>query len=158
PFDVTWSAINSALAHGSRGLPGGSSLAQLLNEQRRLQPELTIERILAWADAHYAAQRRWPSQTSGPVEAGARMTWGMIDNALRRGRNGLPTGTRLGRLIIKHRGADACNRAPRLTLEQVRGWVHAHHAATGKWPTDDSGPVRDAPHPETWKAIGVALA
>jgi hypothetical protein len=235
PFDLTWNAVNSALKKGNRGLPGDSSLEQLLVEQRSLWPELTIERILAWADAHHAAtgrwpssgsgkvlhapgevwstlnlflkkggrglpggqnlcgvlaehrgvvngqmvprwtvaqvlawvdayhaaHARWPSDTSGPVEAGAgagaRVTWGMIDSALRKGRSGLPGGTTLARWVIEHRGPEARNRPPHLTLEQVRAWLEAHHSATGEWPTAESGPVRDAPYQETWRAIDVAL-
>jgi len=35
PVDgTTWSAINAALMSGGRGLPGGSSLAKLLQEQK----------------------------------------------------------------------------------------------------------------------------
>jgi hypothetical protein len=231
PFDLTWNAVSSALKKGSRGLPGGSSLEQLLVEQRGLWPELTIERILAWADAHHAAtgrwpssssgkvlhapgevwstlnlflkrggrglpggqnlcgvlathrgvvngqtvprlsvaqvlawvdtyhaaHGRWPSDTSGPVEAAARVTWWMIDSALKKGRYGLTGGTTLARLIIEHRGPEACNRPAPLTLDEVRAWMEAHHSATGEWPTSDSGPVRDAPYQETWRAVGTAL-
>jgi hypothetical protein len=47
-----------ALRLGLRGLPGGSSLARLLDEQRRVRnvknlPPLTEEQILAWADEHH---------------------------------------------------------------------------------------------------------
>jgi hypothetical protein len=34
----TWAAIDRALRHGLRGLPGGSSLAQLLARQRKARP------------------------------------------------------------------------------------------------------------------------
>ena len=60
PFAITWSTVHAALHKGSRGLPGGSTLARLLAEHRgvpnrRVAPPLTIEQILAWADAHRAA-------------------------------------------------------------------------------------------------------
>jgi hypothetical protein len=32
--DITWMAVNAALSQGGRGLPGGSSLSRLLQEQR----------------------------------------------------------------------------------------------------------------------------
>lgn len=52
-----WRNINSSLQMGIRGLPGDSSLAQLLAEKRGVRniqalPELTVEQILKWADAH----------------------------------------------------------------------------------------------------------
>src|SRR5262249_58692148 len=47
----TWKAINGALRAGLRGLPGGSSLAQLLAQYRGVRnikglPRLTVEQIL----------------------------------------------------------------------------------------------------------------
>src|SRR5262249_19229075 len=65
----TWSSVNSALARGSRGLPGGSSLAQLLTEERGKQREqmphrLSVGQILAWADAHHERTGRWPTAAS----------------------------------------------------------------------------------------------
>jgi hypothetical protein len=163
PFDVTWQAIYSALKEGGRGLLGGQSIRDLLVTHRgvaggQMVLPWSVAQVLVWADAYHAAQGRWPSATSGPVEAGCRVTWGMIESALRTGRNGLPGETTLARLIVEHRGPDARNRPVRLTLEQVRTWFQAHHATTGKWPTAESGPVRDAPHPETWKAISVAMS
>jgi hypothetical protein len=35
---LTWGAVNSALASGSRGLPGGGSLARLLLRRRGVRP------------------------------------------------------------------------------------------------------------------------
>jgi hypothetical protein len=78
PYDETWNAIQSALSKGLRGLPGDSSLARLLAEHRNVRPPLSVERILNWADEHYAAQRRWPTQTSGPVASAYRENWGSI--------------------------------------------------------------------------------
>ncbi len=54
----TWFNISTALREGTRGLPGGRSLARLLARGRGVRnraqlPPLTVEVILAWADAHY---------------------------------------------------------------------------------------------------------
>src|SRR5438132_375969 len=54
----TWGAVARALEVGNRGLPGGSSLAQLLALRRgkRYRPSLaplTKDQILGWANAHY---------------------------------------------------------------------------------------------------------
>src|SRR5262249_16351110 len=61
----TWRNVDNALRYGFAGLPGGSSLARLLAEQRgvrnpRRPPTLTIEQILAWADAHFKHHKSWP--------------------------------------------------------------------------------------------------
>src|SRR5262249_13636445 len=53
----TYRAVDQALRVGVRGLPGGSSLAQLLARHRGVRniqhlPPLTAPQILAWADAH----------------------------------------------------------------------------------------------------------
>src|SRR6266702_673696 len=49
---LTWAKVNNALIRGSRGLPGGSSLARLLEEKRGARnqatlPPLTEHQILA---------------------------------------------------------------------------------------------------------------
>jgi hypothetical protein len=70
----TWTAIDQALTKGHRGLPGGSSLAQLLAERRGVRnrmrlPRFTIAQILDWADAHHQRTGRWPNVYSGKVVA-----------------------------------------------------------------------------------------
>ncbi len=105
-----WRNINSALASGCRGLPGGSSLVKLLAEHRgyrrhwRGQPQLTVEQILAWADDHHRRTGKWPTYRSGVVLAAPHETWQKIDGCLRGGCRGLPGGTSLPRLLAKHRG------------------------------------------------------
>src|SRR4051812_41070329 len=52
-----WYNVDMALRRGSRGLPGGSSLAQLLAERRGYRnrkqlPPFTVRQILARADAY----------------------------------------------------------------------------------------------------------
>ena len=51
----TWAIINGSLSKGRRGLPSGSTLAQLLEENRGVRnkqnlPGLTVDQILQWAD------------------------------------------------------------------------------------------------------------
>ena len=98
------------LKFGRRGLPGGSSLTALFGRSldpaaQGIRPELTVEQVLAWADAHRAATGRWPTITSGPVAGVPGEKWVNLDAALRLGRRGLPSGTNLTRLIAEHRGA-----------------------------------------------------
>jgi hypothetical protein len=76
----TWSILDQALRAGRRGLPGGSSLAQLLatrrgRRNRKRLPPLTEAQILAWADAHHRRSGRWPSDRSGAVADCPGETW-----------------------------------------------------------------------------------
>lgn len=105
-----WAAINGALDTGSRGLPGGSSLAKLLAEKRGLRnsqalPDLTIEQILQWADAHHRETGKWPKRDSGAVLGAPGEKWQNVSSALRLGFRGLPGGSSLAQLIESERNA-----------------------------------------------------
>ena len=49
-----------------------------------LQP-LTVERVVAWVEAHHAVTGRWPHRWSGPIAGRAGESWWMIDPAFRWG-------------------------------------------------------------------------
>jgi hypothetical protein len=110
----TWGAIQTALQHGLRGLPGGDSLPKVLNRYRgrpakpgrgrKLLRRLSVPEILKWADAYYRRHGRWPSQGSGPVEGVSGISWVRIDVALRMGTSGLPSGQSLAKLLRKDCG------------------------------------------------------
>jgi hypothetical protein len=105
----TWNGINQALRDGLRGLPGGGSLARLLAERRGkpLQPPgppLTVEQVLAWADAHHARTGRWPTLQSGPVPEAPAENWANINTALSEGYRELPGGGSLAVLLERRRG------------------------------------------------------
>jgi hypothetical protein len=105
----SWQAINVALSHGHRGLPGGSSLALLLHQWRGLRhkrrlPRLSIKKILAWADAHFQCTGTWPHHDSGAIAEAPGETWLAVAKALIAGSRGLAGGTTLARLLAKHRG------------------------------------------------------
>jgi hypothetical protein len=107
--EETWEKVNGALVQGVRGLPGGSSLAQVLAEKRGVRniqdlSRLTIDQILAWADAHHARTGQWPRQTSGDVEDAPGEKWANIQQALVKGFRGLPGGSSLVCLIKENRG------------------------------------------------------
>ena len=102
--DESWGRINNALYHGIRGLAGGSSLRSFLAEQRGFRPTLTLEQVLAWADAHRVRTGEWPSVNSGAVHGEAGERWQAIDRALRRGNRGLPGGSSLAMLLDERRG------------------------------------------------------
>jgi hypothetical protein len=157
----TWSAVDSALRFGHRGLPGGSSLARLLAKERGVRkinrlPILTVKQILAWADAHHQCTGRWPNQYTGAIDAAPKGTWRAVDSALRWGRRGLTGGSSLARLLDEKRGVPNKRGLPPLNIGTILAWADAHHARTGRWPSASSGPVVGVPD-ETWNIINCAL-
>jgi hypothetical protein len=157
---LSWSSIDRSLRYGGHGLPGGTSLPRLLREKRglsrpsraRKRSRLSVDQILSWADAHYAARGEWPRVASGSVVSASGECWQRIDLCLRYGNRGLPGGSSLRRLLDEHRPV------PRrvLSLEMILAWTRAHHAATGRWPHASSGAVAGVSD-ETWSRIDAAL-
>lgn len=157
----SWAAIEFALREGIRGLPGGSSVAQLLAAERGVRnhlalPALTPATVLDWADAHHTRTGDWPGQATGPVIDAPGETWAGIDAALRVGVRGLPGGSSLARLLAAERGVRNGADRPPLAHWEILVWADAHRDRTGTWPTADSGMIPDAPD-ETWSGIDNAL-
>jgi hypothetical protein len=99
----TWCAVNLALIRGTRGLRGGTTLADLLARRRghrniQRLPDLTVEQILVWAEAYHTLYAAWPNYRSGPVGT-AGDSWQTIDKALRDGTRGLTGGSSLFRIL-----------------------------------------------------------
>jgi len=117
---------------------------------------LTVGQILAWADAHFAGTRRWPSSESGPISGVPGENWRAVNRALARGHRGLPGGSSLAQLLAERRGKRNRSRLPRLTAKQVLAWAEEHFGREGRWPTAASGSVTDAPG-ETWANLNGAL-
>jgi hypothetical protein len=159
--EENWRAIHHALRVGTRGLPGGTSLAQLLTlhrGHRNLQalPALTEETILKWADAQFQREGQWPKKDSGPIQDAPGETWSAVNTALVQGLRGLEGGTSLLRLLSENRGVRHRHAPPPLTLDQVLEWADQFRAKTGGWPTAGSGAVEGVAG-ETWFAINQAL-
>jgi hypothetical protein len=157
--DETWAGINAALITGRRGFPGGSSLAKLLAEYRGVRnqkdlPPLTIQQILAWADAYKMKTGDWPNHKLGHV-TDTDETWAVINHALNRGYRGVPGGSSLAKLLIEHRGIRHNQYLPPLTIQQILAWADAYKMKTGDWPNVKSGQVTDTD--ETWLGINAAL-
>jgi hypothetical protein len=157
----TWRLIDGALRGGHRSLPGNSSLAQLLEEQREVRnvnnpPSLTIEKILGWADAYYNRTNRWPFANSGAIEQAPAETWQNVAQALRIGLRSLPGGLSLAELLAEHRGVRNLANLPTLSDEQILVWVDDYRDCNGEWPTRSSGIVNGATG-ETWAGIDQAL-
>ena len=156
-----WQTLDNALRYGLRGLPGGSSLPQLLAKHygvrnRMDPPRLTHKTILAWADAHHQRTGDWPSTSTGKVQAAPGENWSVINVALQQGHRGLPGGSSLVELLSAHRKTHYRRKGLPLKRSQILDWAAAHHELTGKRPTKRSGPVRDIPG-ETWAAIDASL-
>lgn len=130
-----WSAVDTALRSGTRNLPGGSSLAQLLADERGVRnikdvPPLNEEIILAWCDAHHKTTGKWPTAKSGRI-TGTDEKWASVNQALLQGLRRVPGGSSLARLLALHRGVRNRKALPNLTEEQILAWADAHHARTG---------------------------
>ena len=156
-----WGNINAALIQGLRGLPCGSSLAQLLAEKRGVRnvkalPDLTVQQILKWVDAHNQKTGEWPNATSGDVLGAPGEKWMNIHLALYAGGRGLPGGSSLAQLLAEERGVRNRGDLPSLTEEQILKWSEAHYQQTGNWPKSTSGDVLGEPG-EKWVNINSAL-
>jgi hypothetical protein len=157
----TWAGLDTALRHGRRGLPGGSSLARLLAQERGVRnpkelPRLTVRQIRDWARAYCRRTGEWPARRSGPVAEGPAETWSAIDAALGQGCRDLPAGLSLSRLLAARPAAPAQASRPDLRLSRILAWADAHQRRTGAWPTARSGPIVEAPG-ETWRGVDQAL-
>ena len=87
---LTWATVNQALCLGYRGLPGGSSVAKFLYNERGVRGvrgawQVEVDQILAWADAFHARHGRWPTQRSGRIADAEGMTWACVDQSLYHG-------------------------------------------------------------------------
>ncbi len=159
----TWESINKALYSGGRGLPGGSSLSLFLDERhverarRPTLPNLTIEQILDWAEAHFKKHGRWPLSKSGLIPgAPRRETWQKVAVALLHGNRGLSGRTSLARLLFKKKGAKREGLRPRLTERQILEWIDAYYKKYRDWPRRQSGPIPGSPG-DTWQSVDGAL-
>jgi hypothetical protein len=157
-----WNMVDTALRLGLRGLPGLSSLAQLLAKRRGVRnlqglPRITEQMILDWADRSHARTGFWPTSKLGRIpEAKDGTTWLAVEAALRYGRRGLPGGSSLAQLLAAHRGVRNPKQLPPLSVRQVLAWGRAYYRCEGHWPSYDAGPVREAPD-VTWRAIATSL-
>ena len=120
------------------------------------EPPLVVAQILAWADDFHARTGRWPNSADGAVSADSREKWVNVNQCLGRGWRGLPGGDTLARLLRRERAVRYQRDLPPLTEDGVVCWAQAHHRRTGQWPTDDSGPVADAPG-EVWFNVNACL-
>ncbi len=120
------------------------------------RPVLHIAEILAWADDFHRHVGRWPRRDDGKIVGQLGLTWCAVDQALTKGHRGLPRGSSLAKLLLRHRGVRHLRYLPTVRIKQLLEWADAHHARTNDWPSCDSGPILGAPG-ETWMAVHAAL-
>lgn len=155
----TWSAIDSALRDGRRGVRRRSSLARLLSHHRGTRnhyglPKLSESRILAWADEYFDANGRWPTSSSGVAGEGPE-TWRNICSALARGGRGLPGGQTLRSLLRRRRGPMSKDGRLHLSVKDVLKWADEFFQESGEWPTVRSGSIVGTT--ESWSSVAYAL-
>jgi hypothetical protein len=80
-------------------------------QPHKAEPAMTVEQILAWADAYHRRTGQWPTKMSGPVVGAPGTTWLAVDTALRKGEGGLPGASSLRRLLNLHRPRKGRTRA-----------------------------------------------
>src|SRR5262249_609658 len=157
----TWRDADTALRRGLRGLPGASSLARLLAEERgarnlhSLSP-LSEAQILNWADVYHRQTGTWPTAKSGKIADSSGETWAGVSAALLVGKRGLSGGSSLARLLARHRGVRNRSNLPSLSDEQILEWADAHHARHGVWPSARPELLESA-EGETWPSVAMAL-
>ena len=117
---------------------------------------LTIEQILAWADAHFRRTGQWPTHNSGPIVDAPGETWAGVNLALECGGRGLEEASSLVQLLAETGRRPNRGGLPNLSKEQIVAWAEAHFRRHGQWPHRQSGQVADAPQ-ETWQSIDGAL-
>jgi len=162
--EETWENVDAALREGFRGLPGGSSLARLLEAHRGIPnrlnaPRFTQTQILQWADAYFDRTGKWPNRESGSILEASGETWKRVDYALAKGCRGLPGGTSIPQLLAENRGVHnlaSLGPRPPLTVARILSWAKSHKQETGQWPLSHGGALLDAPG-ETWANINLAL-
>jgi hypothetical protein len=157
----TWCAVDTALFKGSRGFPGGDSLAKLLARHRGVRnkselPHLTAEQLRAWARAHRDRTGSWPRVKSGAIPEAPGETWSGVNAALGVGMRGLPGGDSLAQFLLRAFGKRNPADAPRLSVTVIREWIVRHHRLRNEWPKYTSGPIEGVPG-ETWCAVDNAL-
>ncbi len=155
-----WSAVITAANEGLRGLPKGTSWANLLAKHRgyrnpRTLKPLSLRRILQWADEFHRRNGEWPNRRSGEIP-GTNETWSLIETALSQGQRSLPGGNSLAQVLATKRDKRNRMRLPPLTTKQIIRWAKRHRAATGAWPTVNSGAIEGTA--ETWQTIAGAIA
>jgi group I intron endonuclease len=156
-----WSILDHALVRGLRGLPGGSSLPQLLASRgisnRCSKKDLTEDQVWIAAQNWYTITGRWPTQhTKGEIPGLTGENWDLVSHALINGFRGLPGGSSLPKFLTS-RGVT--NRCSKMGLTESTIWKAAQNWFTQEyqWPSQHTkGEIPELPG-YNWNAINSAL-
>jgi predicted nucleic acid-binding protein len=125
-----WKAAGSFVV-GKSTHPGTEAVAEALRNAGSAseRPDLTVDQILAWADAHHAATGAWPNVRLmaglGPVEGASGETWKGINVALALGLRGLAGDSSLAELLAAERGVPA-DLSPQALAGKLWTWEQEH--------------------------------
>ncbi|MGH7168992.1 MAG: hypothetical protein ACRELG_01775 [Gemmataceae bacterium] len=157
----SWQGVNLAFWVGRRGLPGGSSLAQFLEEEFGLRnhlnlPQLTWEGIREWVVEWYERTGKYPKRNDGEIPGADGETWTRVNGNLMKGGRGLPGASSLPQFLEQEFGVRNRLNTPLLTLEQITELITAWRERTGEFPSKKSGQIPHL-HSLTWRIIDKAL-
>ncbi len=137
-----WQNIDDSMRRGLRGLPGGYSLARLLEDERGVRnfanlPPLSEAQILKWCDAYHERTGRWPGQRvwMEEIPESGGETWCRVDQAMKIGIRSLSPGDTLSNLLARTGRHRNMANLPMLTEEEILKWARRHQKQHGKWPT-----------------------
>lgn len=122
-----------------------------------VKPDLTEEMIIEAAQKYLDREGKLPSAVSGDATAdfGFPETWVSVNQNLTAGYRGLPGGSSIPKLLIKHGLKDT---KPDLTEAAILHAAQEFKTRTGQLPeTRDGDATADFGFPETWAAVDSAL-
>lgn len=166
---ITWTIVNTALEVGTRGLPGGSSLAKLIDNKMGIAnpmnlPPLSEKLIVNWVAQFIDIHKEKPLRSSGVIEFASGehkgITWFAVDSALKRGKRGISEKSSLASLIEKNFSLKNHMNLSPLTEELIISWVVQYMDIHGKKPGQGSGEIEfvsEAYKGITWLAVNTAL-
>lgn len=168
-----WRGVDVALRLGFRGLPGGTTLSELLRRHQIGMNAygihgLTEENIVMAAKKHHARTGWWPRHSEKLKDAtedfGFKVTWDTVRLALAKGTHRLPGRDTLDGLLQRTLGEDfvptrlTLQLQRRLTEQQVLDAARAHLERTGRRPTiAGDGAALSFGFEITWRDVENAL-
>jgi len=155
-YPETWSAVDTALLKGSRGLVGGSSLTKeaLQLGLRNRKPTLTLAQVKKAIREYHKKHGHPPTTYSGDASAHfeSSETWMAINAALRAGVRGLPGGSSLAKLKKE------MDLGTRLTIPMVHKAIRSFYVEHRKRPVVKSGDAsKYFGFPITWGTVSKNL-
>lgn len=133
-YGLTWGSVDSALHRGSKGLQGGTSLADLIEKNfgiinPKSIPVLSEEKILYHAKKFKDKHGRKPHCNDGDVDGVENLTWRNIDGHLRQRESSL------SKFLEKKLGIKAKNTPQEPPLPLIQEWIKKYFEKHKKIPS-----------------------